>query len=1020
MKKPMQFARKLLGLCFLLVTAATAHATTYYFSSSEGDDSRNSSQAQNPASPWKSLAKLNAIFNTLKPGDFILFKRGDVFVGNIIVSESGNPAKPITLAAYGSGEKPVITGFVSVGGWHSVGNNIYEADVPNAGSEVNVVTFNGNFQPVGRYPNSTATNGGYLVIDSYSGNSSISDNQLSSNPNWNGGEVVIRKNRWILDRNRITGHNGNTISYSSASGYHATNKYGYFIQNHRSTLDQNGEWYFQNQKLGVYSSSGSPSVQASVVPVLVSLSNQRNISFSDLTFSGANANAFEIQNARDITISGCEILSSGINAVESSNTQDLKITASEIRNTNNVALNLNNCSGTIVQGNTIAGTGTVAGMGKSGDGTYSAILMNGDNNLLEGNTIENTGYVPVSFNGSSVTVKNNFINRYTLVKDDGGGIYTWNNSNNPPNYANRKVIGNIVLNGQSASAGTDDASKKFSHGIYIDDNAANIEMTGNTVANCEGFGFFIHNARDLSIKNNTSYNNTVQIAMVHDDIAPNSPIRNTDVRNNIFFSLLASQGVAEYKSRRDDLQDFGSFDENYYDRPVDDEAVIGTLKNINGNYIWRQVDVEGWQAMHGKDLNSKGSPKRFASYTVNGSIGNNKYGNGNFNSNIGGLYGFAPANNFHTSWNGNGLDGGTLAASFSSLSNNSKGTLVIGAGSFVAGKKYLLRFSVKGSNENKMLDVYLRNSGAPYNDIAERKLIAVKPSRREIEILFVPTETTNDGAIGIDVQEQSSPVYFDNIDLREVSATNVNLADSIKFIYNATGSPANTGLGGNYIDVKGAGYSGMVAIAPFSSVVLLANGGVIVPPPPPQATCSATGTILHEQWNNVSGNDIANIPLSAQPSSSGQLTIFESRQDAADQYGARVRGYICPPYDGAYTFFIAGDDATELWLSTNDDPSLKKKIAYSLNWTGFREWNKNASQKSVSIYLEAGKKYYIEALHKEGIYGDHLSVAWQLPDGTMEAPIAGSRLSPFQPVALQAQTISFAALATFTLGNTPL
>jgi hypothetical protein len=111
-------------------------------------------------------------------------------------------------------------------------------------------------------------------------------------------------------------------------------------------------------------------------------------------------------------------------------------------------------------------------------------------------------------------------------------------------------------------------------------------------------------------------------------------------------------------------------------------------------------------------------------------------------------------------------------------------------------------------------------------------------------------------------------------------------------------------------------------------------------------------------------------------------------------YGSRIRGYLCPPQTGSYTFWISGDDGTELWLSSSDNASAKTRVAYSNSWTGFREWNRYASQKSAALYLEAGKKYYIEALHKEGGGGDHISVAWQLPNGTTEAPIPGHRLSP--------------------------
>ncbi|MFD3000902.1 PA14 domain-containing protein [Pontibacter toksunensis] len=179
------------------------------------------------------------------------------------------------------------------------------------------------------------------------------------------------------------------------------------------------------------------------------------------------------------------------------------------------------------------------------------------------------------------------------------------------------------------------------------------------------------------------------------------------------------------------------------------------------------------------------------------------------------------------------------------------------------------------------------------------------------------------------------------------------------------------------------------SLSPYSGTSTLA------PTPTEPSTCSATGTILREQWSNVSGSSVTDIPLGTKPSSTSQLSLFESPTGQGSSYGARVSGYICPPSTGYYTFFIAGDDNAELWLSTTDSPSNKQKIASVTGWTYSRQWNKYASQKSAPTHLEAGKKYYIEALHKQGWGGDNLAVAWTMPDGRTEAPIAGSRLSPY-------------------------
>ncbi|MHC4251914.1 MAG: hypothetical protein ACYS9X_22570, partial [Planctomycetota bacterium] len=55
------------------------------------------------------------------------------------------------------------------------------------------------------------------------------------------------------------------------------------------------------------------------------------------------------------------------------------------------------------------------------------------------------------------------------------------------------------------------------------------------------------------------------------------------------------------------------------------------------------------------------------------------------------------------------------------------------------------------------------------------------------------------------------------------------------------------------------------------------------------------------------------------------------------------------------------------------------------------------TQTSAPVRLEAGTKYYIEAVHKQGSGGDHLAVAWRGPGGTggTDGVIAGEHLSAY-------------------------
>jgi len=118
---------------------------------------------------------------------------------------------------------------------------------------------------------------------------------------------------------------------------------------------------------------------------------------------------------------------------------------------------------------------------------------------------------------------------------------------------------------------------------------------------------------------------------------------------------------------------------------------------------------------------------------------------------------------------------------------------------------------------------------------------------------------------------------------------------------------------------------------------------------------------------------------------------FETPPDSGDYYGQRVSGWIVAPVTGNYTFYISSDDQSELFLSTDDSPINKRVIAKVPGWNAFRHWTNTSAQRSAPIPLQAGRRYYIEANMVEQAGGDNLSVRWDLPDGTIEAPIPAYR-----------------------------
>ncbi len=169
--------------------------------------------------------------------------------------------------------------------------------------------------------------------------------------------------------------------------------------------------------------------------------------------------------------------------------------------------------------------------------------------------------------------------------------------------------------------------------------------------------------------------------------------------------------------------------------------------------------------------------------------------------------------------------------------------------------------------------------------------------------------------------------------------------------------------------------------------------------------------VLRELYLNIPGVLVSDLTNAAKfpnnPDSEEILTnFFEAPVDTTgDNYGQRLRALLIPPVNGSYVFYISSDDASVLYLSTNENPANKAQIASVATWTGSRIWqetrdNNAAVQISAPQTLTAGTRYYIEALMKEGQGGDNLAVTWQKPGDAapvngVTPPIPGANLVPF-------------------------
>ena len=792
---------------------------TYYVSSSTGNDDYNSTQAQNPATPWRTITKVNA-YTGLVAGDSVLFKRGEIFDGNIVINKSGSSSLPITYSAYGAGDKPIINGFTTLTNWTLVSTGVYQTSCTSCATGLNMVTVNGINTPMGRTPNT-----GYLSYESFYGATTITDNELSSSPNWTGAEVVIRHNHWILTRHPITSHSNHTLTYGGSRDYNGQNDYGYFIQNDPRTLDQLGEWYFNptTKNLQMYFGSNSPSnyvIKASTTDYTADISSKNYIVLDNLSLQGANVAGVNLYIAHNNKIQNCDVYFSGRDGILAWAANNFKVENNNIQFTNNGGINIDGDS-PLIRNNTVQDIGIIPGMGDK----YQGIRTNGPAPLLEYNTLNNLGYVGITFSGyDNAIVRYNVVRHFCQTVDDGGGIYTWTNSTAQEN--GMKVYNNIVLYGGGANELLGTPSYTPSEdGIYMDGLSNNVEIYNNTVAYMYGLGIHLNTPRWMNIHNNTIYDNNVaqiQIANIDDSDVPTYATGNI-ITNNIFYSKTDTQSNIMLVDSTNNIFNFGTSQSNNLSRPINNNYKFSAFTASTG-WLGKFYNITSWRSEVGQDSTSTEIPITIPKYTINNLVSQIFPYDGNFTNSMGEFDRYTEHATVSLD-NGTHLDGKALQVSFPTPTSPSLLGQITGFDipNVSSNKNYILKFSTIGTSPNKVAMVYLQGHDYAWNPVPYVP-ITITTTRTEHEILFSHPQSSGITDVMFYFDDNDGTFWLDNFKFYEADVTLTNPDDYIRLEYNDTNAPKTISLGSvSYMDVYGTAYTGNVTLQPYTSLLLTKN-----------------------------------------------------------------------------------------------------------------------------------------------------------------------------------------------------
>lgn len=587
----------------LFIISGTPGSATDYYLSSSGNDLLNDGLSS--AKPWKTISKINSVF--LKPGDRILFRRGDIFYGTLKINMSGISGSPITYGAYGSGQDPLITGFTALTSWKDEGKGIFSTSLKGI-FRLEMVLMDNKQCWMGRFPKT-----GYLSYDSFYSDLSITDNNLPPDPDWTGAEIFFRKTFWSTNRATIINHINHTLKYSEiirGNNEKPTRNFGYFIQNDIRTLSKRGDWFYdrKSSKLFIFFGSEKPeqhNVRTANLGNLINISGQNFITIENLHLSGCNQRAIDAKGVKSLTINNCLVDyagSQGIYLVWESTSSDIVIHNCGFRKINGNAVELfaNRISFT---DNTIDSIGLIPGAcygSNDGNGLYGQF----DNGLIQFNEISNTGHNGIYPSGSDFLIANNYIHNTVMEYLDAGAIYI---THDRASYPGQILRNNIIINSMGNNWGTDNFKSIWcgAEGIYLDSYNDNVTVEGNTVSECNQ-GLKLFESQGTVVKNNTIFNNAVQVAISNSDASkPLHPVRGLKISGNTAVSKTAGQITLFFFSVENDIDQFGTSDSNCWARPVkDDKSFYINVPLLGAKYM----NLERWQSLTGQDAGSSRSP----------------------------------------------------------------------------------------------------------------------------------------------------------------------------------------------------------------------------------------------------------------------------------------------------------------------------------------------------------------------------------------------------------------------------
>lgn len=792
----------------------SGHAKNFYIAS----NGNNGNNGLSSGTAWQTIGHLNTSINTLEAGDSVLFRRGDVFSGEITMTQSGSSVAPICFGAYGSGANPVISGALTVSSFSNEGGNMYGAAVQ---SEVKALHIGDRMGVLARKPND-----GFYTIGSGSKTSITDAAHLGGVSNYyRGVNVRLRSKDWTFEARKITSSSNGTVSWADNLYYDATAGWGYYLDNHADFLDASGEWYYNSnqQKAIIYSNNAlnGTNVYATIHDYGIKFTdNKSHVVIENIDFKYQAVDGVKLSGtAQNIVIKGCVFSSIQRHGIScGGNFTDLQMFNNSFRDILGTGIICHNINSTKIHNNTFERIGMVQGYGavfgfpiNNNCGIASA---NGGSNHIHHNVLDNIGYAGIRIDGNNNMVEKNYVRNSMLKLTDGGALYCWGERTSNGTFRNN-IVENIPGNFEAKSG-----EGNIAVGIYLDNKVHGMTIEGNVIINAGSIGMLCNaGTRQNTIRNNVIFEFGGTGLAFPENISDETNIGNTISGNTI--AGLADSVICVSKKTNNTTDNYnpGQWSNNIYVNPYSN--IIAKSSKTGGTHVHRDLSFEAWK----NEVGESSSESHFWGwnlYEVTDTTGSEMITNGTFNSSTANWSAWSNGTKTMSHVQSSQLDGGALKLeNTSSNANHIAIAYNVVSGGFEAGQWYQVAFSIVSEQLGNVLVNPKRHFGS-YTGFGISRIFPFFTSRTDYRYTLKSPETINPARVDFQISKDDKSYILDNVSVLPVSVQYQNPRDKVKIFYNASDNTKTVDLG-TYMHTRidKSTVCGEIDIAPWSSVILV-------------------------------------------------------------------------------------------------------------------------------------------------------------------------------------------------------